>query len=129
MSRKDQLRSSCPADTMHCTTWLSADARCAPCANIRALWAAFCTWSLAMAALSCAPHASHRRISGSLASHLCACPALHSPPDAQIIKVGIAEAGTLRGLVDKIFDKALTDPEAQRTLAELCTVMPAHVSR
>ena len=54
---------------------------------------------------------------------------MHSPPHAQIIKVGIAEAGTLRGLVDKIFDKALTDPEAQRTLAELCTVMPAHVSR
>lgn len=81
----------------------------------------FCTWSSAMAALPCTP--------GSLTSHPCACPALHSPPDAQIIKVGIAEAGTLRGLVDKIFDKALTDPEAQRTLAELCTVMPAHVSR
>lgn len=44
----------------------------------------------------------------------------------EIIKVGINEAGTLRGLVDQVFDKVLSDGTTAQTLAELCQVMPAH---
>mmetsp|Transcript_14050 Transcript_14050/g.31095 ORF Transcript_14050/g.31095 Transcript_14050/m.31095 type:complete len:268 (-) Transcript_14050:177-980(-) len=42
----------------------------------------------------------------------------------EILAVGICEAGTLRGLVEHIFNKANEDVAAQATLAELCQLMP-----
>lgn len=44
----------------------------------------------------------------------------------EIMKVGIVEAGTLRGLVDSMFEKAVAEPATQKTIAELCQAMPAH---
>lgn len=44
----------------------------------------------------------------------------------EIMAVGIVEAGTLRGLVEHIFNKACEDLASIQTLAELCQLMPAH---
>lgn len=44
----------------------------------------------------------------------------------QILKVGIVEAGTLRGLIDQIFEVAVSNASSCQVLAELCQLLPAH---
>lgn len=44
----------------------------------------------------------------------------------EIIKVGICEPNTVKGLVETIFNKAIEDPLACQTLADVCQLMPAH---
>ncbi|GAX73310.1 hypothetical protein CEUSTIGMA_g764.t1 [Chlamydomonas eustigma] len=45
----------------------------------------------------------------------------------EIMKVGLVEAGTVRGLIEHIFNKATADTSSCQTLAELCSLMPAHL--
>jgi len=42
----------------------------------------------------------------------------------EILKVGICEAQTVKGLVDHIWNKALSDPLAAQVLAEMCQLLP-----
>lgn len=44
----------------------------------------------------------------------------------ELMKLGLAEAGTVRGVVEQIFDVACSDGATSLTLSELCQIMPAH---
>lgn len=42
----------------------------------------------------------------------------------EVLAIGISEAGTLRGLVEHIFNQATEDVATQQTMAEFCQLMP-----